>query len=156
MQSPKPILLAEDDNIDAMTVKRAMKELNVTNEIIRACDGEKALDYLRDNTKEKPCLILLDLNMPKMNGLELLEIVKADGNLKTIPVIVLTTSGEQFDIIDSYKFSVAGYMIKSVDYAEFKETMRVIDTYWTLSAVPDQPDIAEAYELETAIVNQEQ
>ena len=153
MQSPKPLLLVEDDNIDAMTVKRAMKELNVTNELIRASDGEQALDYLIDSSKEKPCLILLDLNMPKMNGLELLEIIKADDNLKTIPVIVLTTSGEQRDIVESFKFSVAGYMIKSVNYAEFKETMSVINMYWTLSEMPEQSDLVEERELETAIAN---
>lgn len=153
MQSPKPILLAEDDNIDAMTVKRAMKELNVKNELVRACDGEQAMKYLTDNSKEKPCLILLDLNMPKMNGLELLEIVKADDDLKTIPVIVLTTSGEQRDIVESFKFSVAGYMIKSVNYAEFKETMSVIDRYWTLSEMPKQPDLIEEHELEAAIAD---
>ena len=147
MHSTQPILLVEDDNIDAMTVRRAMKELSITNELIRRCNGEEALDYLRSDNTEKPCLILLDLNMPKMNGLELLRIVKADEDLATIPVIVLTTSGEPCDIIESFKFSVAGYMIKSVNYAEFKETMRVINEYWTLSEMPDKPTIES--ELET-------
>jgi DNA-binding NarL/FixJ family response regulator len=91
--------------------------------------------------------------MPKMNGLELLEIVKADDNLKTIPVIVLTTSGEQRDIVESFKFSVAGYMIKSVNYAEFKETMSVINSYWTLSEMPEQPDLSKQHEIETTIAN---
>ena len=138
MHSSKPILLVEDDNIDAMTVQRAMKELNVANKLVRTGNGEEALHYLRSSSKEKPCLVLLDLNMPKMNGLELLKIVKADDDLAAIPVIVLTTSGEQCDIMESFKFSVAGYMIKSVDYAEFKETMRVINEYWTLSEMPEK------------------
>ncbi|MBN2271347.1 MAG: response regulator [Sedimentisphaerales bacterium] len=129
MHNDKPILLVEDDNIDAMTVQRAMKELNVANDLVRTSNGEEALDYLTNSSKEKPCLVLLDLNMPKMNGLELLKIVKADHELAAIPIIVLTTSGEQCDIIESFKFSVAGYMIKSVDYTEFQETMRVINEY---------------------------
>lgn len=151
MQNSKPILLVEDDNIDAMTVKRAMKELNITNTLVRACDGEQALDYLRDKANEKPCLIFLDLNMPKMNGLELLKIVKQDEDLKTIPVIVLTTSGEQCDIVESFKLGVAGYMVKSVDYAEFKQTMRVIDEYWTLSELPEPESLKS--ELESIIPN---
>ena len=138
MQSSKPIMLVEDDNIDAMTVRRAMKDLHVANELVRACDGEQALDYLRNSSNRSPCLILLDLNTPKMNGLELLKIVKADENLKTIPVIILTTSGEQRDIAESFKLGVAGYMVKSVDYAEFTEMMRQIDKYWTLSRMPEQ------------------
>jgi CheY-like chemotaxis protein len=149
MHSDKPILLVEDDNIDAMTVQRAMKELNVTNKLVRTCNGEEALHYLTDSSKEKPCLVLLDLNMPKMNGLELLRIVKADEDLAAIPVIVLTTSGEQCDIMECFKFSVAGYMIKSVDYAEFKETMRVINEYWTLSEMPEKSGVES--ELETFI-----
>lgn len=151
MQNSKPILLVEDDNIDAMTVKRAMKELNVTNPLVRACDGEQALDHLRDKANEKPCLIFLDLNMPKMNGLELLAIVKEDEDLRTIPVIVLTTSGEQCDIVQSFKLGVAGYMVKSVDYGEFKETMRVIDEYWTLSEIPEPAGLKS--ELESIIPN---
>ena len=138
MQSSKPIMLVEDDNIDAMTVRRAMKDLYVANELVRACDGEQALDYLRNSSSPRPCLILLDLNTPKMNGLELLRIVKDDEDLKKIPVIVLTASGEQRDIAESFKLSVAGYMVKPVDYTEFKETMRVIDEYWTLSEMPEQ------------------
>ena len=153
MQSCRPIMLVEDDNIDAMTATRAMKDLHVANELVRACDGEQALDYLGNNRNRMPCLILLDLNMPKMNGLEFLRIVKDDEDLKTIPVIVLTTSGEQRDIVESFKFSVAGYMIKSVNYAEFKETMSVINRYWTLSEMPEQPDLSEEHELEAAIAD---
>ena len=138
MQSSRPIMLVEDDNIDAMTVRRAMKDLHVGNELVRACDGEQALDYLAKNRNRRPCLILLDLNMPKMNGLEFLRIIKADEDLKTIPVIVLTTSGEQRDIVESFKLGVAGYMVKSVDNAEFTEIMCQIYKYWTLSKMPNQ------------------
>jgi len=144
-------MLVEDDNIDAMTVSRAMKELHVANELVRASDGEQALDYLRNSGNRRPRLILLDLNMPKMNGLEFLRIVKDDENLKTIPVIVLTASGEQRDIAESFSLSVAGYMVKPVDYTEFKETMRVIDEYWTLSEMPEQLDRVRESKSETGI-----
>ena len=137
MKKPKPILLVEDDNIDAMTVRRAMKDLKVTNELIRVGDGEKALEYLRDGSTQNPCLILLDLNMPKMNGIEFLKIAKADEDLKKIPVVVLTTSDEQRDIVESFELSVAGYMVKSADYSNFVEMIRVINLYWTLSEMPE-------------------
>jgi len=133
MRSSKPILLIEDDRVDAMTTERAMKELNVANELVHTIDGEDALDYLRDTRKENPCIILLDLNMPRMNGLEFLEIVKRDDCFKKIPVVVLTTSKEEKDRVDSFNLSVAGYMIKPVDYKQFVEVIRTIDMYWTLS-----------------------
>jgi len=137
MRKPKPILLVEDDNIDAMTVRRALKDLKVTNELIRVGDGEKALEYLRDKSTQNPCLVLLDLNMPKMNGIEFLKIAKADEDLKKIPVVVLTTSDEQRDIVESFELSVAGYMVKSADYSNFVEMIRVINLYWTLSEMPE-------------------
>jgi len=137
MKKPKPILLVEDDNIDAMTVRRALKDLKVTNELIRVGNGEQALEYLRDGSTENPCLILLDLNMPKMNGIEFLKVAKADEDLKKIPVVVLTTSDEQRDIVESFELSVAGYMVKSADYSNFVEMIRVINLYWTLSEMPE-------------------
>ena len=136
MKNSKPILLVEDDSIDAMTVKRSLKDLNVTNPLVHKINGEEALDYLREESNSRPCVILLDLNMPKMNGLELLKIIKADEKLKCIPTVVLTTSQEQQDKIESFKLSVAGYMVKSVDYKKFVETIRTINLYWTLSELP--------------------
>lgn len=100
-------------------------------------NGEEALDYLRGPGKDRPCIILLDLNMPIMSGIEFLRIIKADHHLKRIPVIVLTTSEEQRDVIGSFDLGVAGYMRKPVDYQQFVETMRAIDLYWTLSEVPE-------------------
>jgi CheY-like chemotaxis protein len=137
MKSQKPILLVEDDRVDAMTVKRALKEIKVTNTLIVVGNGEEALEYLRDENSEKPCIILLDLNMPRMGGLEFLEIAKQDELLKRIPVIVLTTSTEEQDKLSSFELCVAGYMIKPVDYQQFVEAIRVIDLYWTLSELPE-------------------
>ena len=137
MRSQKPILLVEDDRVDAMTVKRALKDINVTNRLDVVGNGEEALAFLRDEKNEKPCIILLDLNMPKMNGIEFLKIAKQDDWLKRIPVVVLTTSKEEQDRIESFKLSVAGYMIKPVDYRQFVEVIRAINLYWMLCELPE-------------------
>jgi CheY-like chemotaxis protein len=132
----RPILLVEDDQVDAMTVKRALKELHVTNPLVHVENGEAALTHLRDANADKPCIILLDLNMPIMNGIEFLQVAKLDAQLKRIPVVVLTTSEEQQDKVNSFNLGVAGYMAKPVDYRQFVEVMRSIDSYWTLSEMP--------------------
>ncbi len=137
MRSLKPILLVEDDRVDTMTVRRALKDLKVTNQLICTTNGEEALEYLRDETKKKPCVILLDLNMPKMNGIEFLKIAKADDELKRIPVVALTTSKEGQDIAESFNLGISGYIVKPVDYKRFVDTIRVIDLYWTLSELPN-------------------
>ncbi|HJV60592.1 MAG TPA: response regulator [Albitalea sp.] len=128
-----PILLVEDDQVDAMTVRRALKEIRVTNPLVQADNGEAAIKHLGDASQERPCLILLDLNMPIMNGIEFLQVVKAHAEWRRIPVVVLTTSQEEQDKIASFDLSVAGYMAKPVDYRKFVEAMRTIDAYWTLS-----------------------
>ena len=132
----KPILLVEDDQVDMMRVTRALKDIHVTNQIVHRENGEDALNYLRDEKSEKPCLILLDLNMPIMNGIEFLQAVKKDERLRGIPVVVLTTSDDQQDKLDSFNLGAAGYMAKPVDYRQFVEVMRSIDAYWTMSAMP--------------------
>lgn len=132
----KAILLVEDDQVDAMTVRRALKELRVTNRLEHMENGEDALAFLRDVTKDRPCLILLDLNMPIMNGIEFLQEIKTDAELKCIPVVVLTTSDEQKDKLESFKLGIAGYMRKPVDYQQFVEIIRTIDAYWTISESP--------------------
>ena len=137
MRSSKPILLVEDDLVDTMTVRRALKDLRVTNQLICTTNGEEALEYLRDESKKKPCVILLDLNMPKMNGIEFLKIAKGKEELKRIPVIVLTTSREEQDVVESFNLSVAGYIVKPADYKKFVEAIRAIDLYWTLSELPN-------------------
>ncbi len=124
MRNSKPILLVEDDNVDVMTVKRAFKELKVTNPLVNTVNGEEALKYLRGEANNKPCLILLDLNMPKMNGIEFLEVVKTDDLLKRIPVVVLTTSEEQQDMAESFRLGAAGYIVKAIDYKNFVEVIR--------------------------------
>ena len=138
MKSSKPILLVEDDNVDAMTVRRALKDLNVPNGIVHQLNGEDALEYLRSTSDNKrPCVILLDLNMPRMNGIEFLKIIKSNNELKQIPVIVLTTSKDEGDKMECFEFSVAGYIIKSTDYKKFVESLKILNLYWTLSELPN-------------------
>ena len=137
MYNLKPILLIEDDDVDTMTVKRALGELKVENELVCKGNGEEALDYLRGGSDTEPSLVLLDLNMPKMNGFEFLKVLKSDGVLRRIPVVVLTTSKEESDVVASFDYGAAGYMVKPVDYKRFLETIDVINRYWTLSKLPD-------------------
>ena len=136
MENGISILLAEDDKVDAMTVKRALRDINVTNPLIIVENGEEALAFLRDVSNQKPGLILLDLNMPKMNGIEFLEIAKKEEDIKRIPVVVLTTSQEDKDKMDRFNLGVAGYMIKPVDYMQFVEVVKTIHLYWSLSEIP--------------------
>jgi CheY-like chemotaxis protein len=143
MRSLKPVLLVEDDSVDAMTVKRAFGELKVSNELVRQINGEEALNYLKTHLDRKPCVILLDLNMPKMNGIEFLKVMKADDELRPIPVVVLTTSKDDRDKMESFKACVAGYIVKPVDYKKFVEAMRILNLYWTLS---EQPGMLEENE----------
>ena len=138
MKNTKPVLLVEDDSIDAMTVRRAFNDLKLANKLIHRVNGEEAIEYLRSPDAEIPCVILLDLNMPRMNGTEFLKVMKQDDCLRTIPVIVLTTSNEECDVVESFRLCVAGYIVKPVDYKKFVEAIRTIDLYWTLSELPDR------------------
>jgi len=140
MKNNLPVLLVEDDQVDVMTVKRAFKEIKILNEIVVCGNGIKALEYLQDPQTTQPGLILLDLNMPKMSGLEFLQVIKTKPELKRIPIVVLTTSQEEQDRIESFNLSVAGYMIKPVSYQKFVEVIRIIHVYWELSEGPFPED----------------
>ena len=137
MRSGKPILLVEDDQVDVMTIQRALKDIKVSNRLDVVNNGEEALAFLKDEKNERPGIILLDLNMPRMNGIEFLEAAKAEGRIEKLPVVVLTTSKEESDKVERFKLGVAGYMTKPVDYRKFVEVIRTIDLYWTLSEVPE-------------------
>ena len=136
------ILLVEDDALDVMNVERAFRKNNILNPLFVAGNGLEALDLLRGvdgNPAEIPAdrrIILLDLNMPKMNGIEFLRELRADPALNLIPVIVLTTSDEDRDKVEAYQLSVAGYILKPVTLAHFIETMATLNKYWTLSEIP--------------------
>lgn len=136
MRSQKPILLVEDDQVDVLKVKRAFRELQVRNPLHIAHDGEEALQHLHDPERQRPGLILLDLDLPRMNGLEFLRHARRDSSLEGIPVVVLTTSSEENDLQEGYRLQIAGYMVKPMEYGEFLDLMQAIDTYWTHSELP--------------------
>lgn len=133
MNENGPILLVEDDRVDVMAVKRSVKELKINNPLVIATNGEEALDYLNNRQNPLPAIILLDINMPKMNGIEFLRMVKRDERLRRLPVVVLTTSQEDQDRFESFDLGASGYMLKPVDYEQFVDVVRTIHTYWSLS-----------------------
>ena len=135
------ILLVEDDEVDVMNVQRALKKNNATSTLYRAANGIEALAMLRSNnqiaTKDNSrLLILLDLNMPKMGGLEFLKELRADPALCNLPVVVLTTSMQDSDLTTAYQYNVAGYMIKPITFSSFVETIDVLNRYWSMSEMP--------------------
>jgi CheY-like chemotaxis protein len=134
----KPILLVEDDLVDAATSKQALQDIRVKNPVIHKMDGEEALEYLRDPNNDRPALILLDLNMPRMNGIELLQIMKADAELQHIPVVALTVSKYEQDKLDTFNLGVAGYVIKAVDYDAFLRSMNIIIQYWAWNGLVEK------------------
>ncbi len=143
MATLKPILLVEDDLVDASTVKQALQDLRVKNPVVHKTDGEEAFAYLKEQTNLSPALILLDLNMPKISGVELLQIIKADVQLQHVPVVVLTVSRYEQDKFDTFNLGVAGYVIKAVDYDEFLRAMDIIIRYWSWNGLVEKQKEAE-------------
>lgn len=132
---PITILLVEDDPADQKLIKTSLKYQRIANDLYVVSSGEEGLDFLHhcgdySNGYPQPDLILLDLNMPGMGGKEFLKRIKNDENLKQIPVIILTTSDSERDIIDSYKLQASGYVHKPVTLDEFKNVMEKIEAYW--------------------------
>jgi CheY-like chemotaxis protein len=135
--SPLNILLVEDDEVDVLNVKRAFDKNHITNPLFVAGNGLEALNKLRSG--EVPPgrrIVLLDLNMPRMNGIEFLRELRNDPLLAPTPVVVLTTSNNDRDKIDAFNFNVAGYLVKPVTFAEFSELMVTLNKYWTLVEMP--------------------
>ena len=137
INQPLNILLVEDDQVDVMNVKRAFEKNHITNPLFVAGDGLEALEKLRNGeVPQGRRLVLLDLNMPKMNGIEFLNELRKDANLAAIPVVVLTTSNNERDKIEAYNLNVAGYLVKPVTFGEFSELMVTLNKYWTLVEMP--------------------
>jgi CheY-like chemotaxis protein len=137
INQPLNILLVEDDKVDVMNVKRAFEKNHITNPLFVAGDGLEALEKLRNGeVPQGRRLVLLDLNMPKMNGIEFLYELRKDANLAAIPVVVLTTSNNERDKIEAYNLNVAGYLVKPVMFGEFSELMVTLNKYWTLVEMP--------------------
>jgi CheY-like chemotaxis protein len=138
----KPILLVEDNPRDIELTLAALEENRLANEVIVVRDGEEALDYLnrrgifRLRAEGNPAVVLLDLKLPKIDGLEVLEEVKTTGSLQTIPVVMLTSSREEPDLTQSYKIGANAYVVKPVDFSEFTKAIRELGLFW---AVINQP-----------------
>jgi len=142
MNDLKRILLVEDDPKDVELTMAGLTDYNLANEVIVTRDGEEALDYLRRTGKYQtrphgnPAVMLLDLKLPKVNGFEVLEQVRADENLKMIPVVVLTSSREERDLVKSYKLGVNAYVVKPVDFHQFVNAVKELGAFW---AVVNEP-----------------
>jgi len=121
-----------DEETGFLAIKTA-----ATDYLVRAANGKEALEYLRSEYTEKLCIILSDSSILRMNGIEFLRIIKADEVLKKIPVVALTTSENEEDVVHTFELRVAGYIIKVAEYKNFEEIFRTIDLYWTLSELPN-------------------
>jgi DNA-binding response OmpR family regulator len=136
------ILMVEDDPKDVELTMTALEEYNLANEVIVTHDGEEALDYLycrgkfHDRSTDNPSVMLLDLKLPKVDGLEILKIVKSDDKLKLIPVVVLTSSREEKDMVTSYKLGVNAYVVKPVDFHEFVDAIKELGVFWAVINAP--------------------
>lgn len=136
------ILMVEDDPRDVELTLTALEEYNLANEVVVVGDGTEALDYLKcrgkfaDRPKDNPAVILLDLKLPKVGGVEVLEQIRSDDQLKMIPVVVLTSSHEEKDMLASYKLGVNAYVVKPVDFHEFVSAVKELGMFW---AIINQP-----------------
>lgn len=135
------ILHVEDDSVDAMVVQRAFKKNNIPYKLILAMDGAEAWDMLKGtNGKEKlnplPRFILLDINMPKMNGIEFLKKIRGDEELSNLTVFILTTSNDDRDRAEAYKYHVAGYILKPVDLEHYISTFSALLNFWQITVAP--------------------
>lgn len=148
MSDLRRILLVEDNPNDVELTIEALKEHNLANAVDLARDGEEALDYLHrrgpfsSRPDKPPVVILLDLKLPKINGLEVLKEIKSDNLLRVIPVIVLTSSRQESDLAESYKLGVNSYVVKPVNYHDFIDAVRTLGMFWAL--INEPPPVASA------------
>ncbi len=132
------ILLAEDNPKDVELTLTALAENHLANEVVVVCDGEEALDYLRRRgrfalrAEGNPAVVLLDLKMPRVDGLEVLRRIKSDDTLKTVPVVMLTSSREERDLVESYRLGANAYVVKPVGFEQFVDAVREIGVFWAL------------------------
>ena len=136
------ILMVEDDPKDVELTLSALEEYNLANEVVVTRDGERALDYLyyrgeyKTRSKGNPAVMLLDLKLPKVDGLEVLKQIKSDAELRMIPVVVLTSSKEEKDMVASYKLGVNAYVVKPVDFHEFVNAIKELGVFWAIINEP--------------------
>ena len=144
------ILLVEDDPRDVELTLTALGEYNLANEVVVTRDGEKALDYLycrgefSDRSNDNPAVMLLDLKLPKVDGLQVLQQIRSDERLKLIPVVVLTSSREEKDMVRSYKLGVNAYVVKPVDFHEFVNAIKELGVFWAVINEPPPGSVKKA------------
>ena len=142
MTELKRIVLAEDNPNDVELTLAALAEINLANEVVVVRDGAETLDYLfrrneyADRSAGNPAVLLLDLKMPKLDGLDVLRAIKADPNLNTIPVVMLTSSREEQDLVRSYQLGANAYVVKPVDFAAFIDAVRQLGAFWAIVNEP--------------------
>lgn len=138
MKQSMNILLVEDDEVDIMNVQRAFKKNNINTPVYVAKNGLEALKILRGDNGQKPPIriILLDINMPKMGGIEFLKELRKDPQNRSASVFVMTTSDEESDKMEAYNFNVAGYILKPLSFEEFTDTVSLLNSYWQLCEQP--------------------
>lgn len=142
MADLRPILLVEDNPRDLELTQAALTRCNLANEIIVARDGAEALEYLyrqgayQGRAKGDPAVVLLDLKLPKVDGLELLEMVKSDSALRHVPIVMLTSSREEQDVVRSYDLGVNAFVVKPVDFGEFFQAIRDLGAFWAILNEP--------------------
>lgn len=143
---PRRILLVDDSPRDRELALDALREYNLANEVVALRDGAEALDYLyrrgefASRTDEDPAVILLDLKMPKVDGLEVLRQIKGDPQLKVIPIVMMTSSREDQDLVNSYRLGVNAYVVKPLSFHEFIEAIKVLGAFWLVLNEPARPD----------------
>ena len=146
---PARIMLVEDNFGDVLLAKKAFTKGKITNDIVVAKDGEEAMDMLRrvapHENLSMPDLILLDLNIPKKSGRQVLEEIKEDPQLKHIPVVILTSSKAEMDVVKSYKLHANGYIVKPVNLDKFGEIVNTVEQFWfSIVILPDEEDANKA------------
>ncbi len=138
----KAILVAEDDPRDAELTLEALSEYNLRNEVVLAEDGAEALDYLyrrgkfSERREGNPAVVLLDIKMPKVDGLQVLKTIKEDPELRTVPVVMLTSSREERDLVESYRLGVNAYVVKPVQFMQFVESVKQLGAFWAVLNEP--------------------
>jgi CheY-like chemotaxis protein len=146
------ILLAEDSAADVELTLAALGEHNLANEVVVVHDGAEALDYLlrrgayKDRANALPAVVLLDLKMPKMDGLEVLRSLKSDPELRHLPVVMLTSSREEQDLVESYRLGVNAYVVKPVDFSQFQEAVKQLGMFWAVINEPPPGSLARGSE----------
>lgn len=136
MKNQRPILLVEDQDDDVELTLRAFRQNRIANEVVVARDGEQALEWLHgrepDGERRHPALVLLDLKLPGLDGLEVLHRIRADEHTRLLPVVMLTSSREERDLVESYKQGANSYVQKPVDFEQFVESARQLGMYWLM------------------------